>query len=83
MRVVFYSGERCPVCKIMLPVLQSLVPDVVVVKLDADSPEVGIYGIMTVPVIMVLNVEDREVGRIVGGISKSQLQLFLIEKGAL
>ena len=80
MSVVFYSGERCPVCKTMLPVVQSLVPDVKVIKLDGDSPEVEKYGIRTVPVIMVFDPDGNEVGRVTGGMSKMQLQLFFNEK---
>jgi len=83
MNVVFYSGEHCPTCKVMEPVIRELYPDVEVCKLTSDSVEIGLLKINSVPVTMVINNFGKESGRLVGGVSKVKLREFLVEQKVL
>lgn len=63
----------------MLPNVQELIPEVSVVKLDSDSPEIETLGIMTVPVLIAFS-DGIEVARLTGGTSRSKIKEFLIDK---
>lgn len=78
MEVIMYSGEHCPTCRILEPVIRELYPDVQVVKLDSDSPEIETLGIRSVPVLIAFT-DGVEVGRLIGGVSKMKLKEFLID----
>ena len=77
--IVYFSAPHCEPCKVLGPVMDSLISEGMNVKkvnCDYDVSLVQRYSIKSIPTLVLTDLEGNEIGRRVGASSKQQITDF-------
>jgi len=81
-KLLDYWAAWCAPCKIMAPIIEELEKElagkaeIIKINVDEKPEEAQKYGVMSIPTYIVLK-DDKEVGRKIGVISKTDLLTLL------
>lgn len=76
MKILKFYGDWCGPCKVLSKTLQSLNINVEEINVDSNEELVSKYHISSVPVLIKLDSEGKEIARLVGNKSKDQIEEF-------
>ena len=74
--IIYFSAPWCQPCKVLGPVIDSLIVDGMNVKkvnCDYDTILTQKYGVKSIPTLILTDLEGSELGRKVGAITKEQI----------
>jgi len=79
MKVLYFWGSWCPVCKQMEQMLDSVVLSVPVTRVNVDrNPLLAMeYQVMGTPTFCLVDTDRQEIKRMVGAISSKELRRFV------
>lgn len=84
MQIIKFGAEWCPACKVLQPILESLVPanpshEFLFKDIDTDegSASAVFYNVKSIPTTIFLNHRKEEVYRFVGSKSKHLIQSYI------
>ena len=81
MRLLKFSAEWCQPCKMLAKTLEGIDVPYTISNIDIDdSPNLAAdYKVRGVPTMVLVDDNDKEVGRLVGAKTKAQIEEFISE----
>ena len=74
-KVELYSASWCSSCEVVKPIVQSLENvEVEIVDVEKETERAVSLSIRSIPVVRVLDEEGNQLGRLVGKITKQQIE---------
>lgn len=74
-KVELYSADWCSSCKVVCPIVQSLENvEVEIIDVEKETERAVSLSIRSIPVVRVLDEDGNQLGRLVGKITKQQIE---------
>ena len=74
-KVELYSASWCSSCEVVKPIVQSLENvEVEIIDVEKETERAVSLSIRSIPVVRVLDEEGNQLGRLVGKITKQQIE---------
>ena len=79
MKVLKFYADWCGPCKAMSATLETMdnLPEIENINIDEDNQTPMKFGVRGVPTMVMVDATDTEIKRLVGNVSKGQLEEFL------
>ena len=74
-KIEYFGAKWCESCKTVLPIVEKLENvEVEIIDVEKETERAVSLSIRSIPVIMVLDEEGNQLGRLVGKITKQQIE---------